>query len=96
MTTLDNFSTETQWRVVGMDEMLRRSGFQPRANCDFEHPKPLALVPKERSLMYSSAMLSQLRLFGGVRCYRQSLHTDGIETQKLGKTICDVPTAKSI
>jgi hypothetical protein len=41
-------------------------------------------------------LLGQLRLFGGVRCYRQSLRTDGIETQKLGKTICDVPTAESI
>src|SRR5882724_7360508 len=41
-------------------------------------------------------LLGQLRLFGGVRCYRHSLHTDGIETQKLGETICDVPTAESI
>jgi hypothetical protein len=41
-------------------------------------------------------LLGQLRLFGGVRCYRQSLRTDGIETQKLGETICDVPTAESI
>src|SRR5258705_490160 len=41
-------------------------------------------------------LLGQLRLFGRVRCYRQSLHTDGIETQNLGKTICDVPTAESI
>jgi hypothetical protein len=32
----------------------------------------------------------------GVRCYRQSLHTNAIETQKLGKTICDVPTGESI
>jgi hypothetical protein len=33
-------------------------------------------------------------LFGGVSRYRQSLHADGIETQKLGKTICDVSTAE--
>jgi hypothetical protein len=41
-------------------------------------------------------LLGQIRLFGGVRCYRQSLHSDGIETQKRGKTICDVPTVESI
>jgi hypothetical protein len=40
--------------------------------------------------------LGQLPLFGGVRCDRQSLRTDDIETQKLGETICDVPTAESI
>ena len=84
-------------------EALRSfEGFRSLATCckvpiaDFAHPKPLALVPKERSLMCSSGLPGQIRLFGGVRCYRQSLRTDGIETKKRGKTICDVPPAESI
>jgi hypothetical protein len=56
----------------------------------------LAIVPKERSLMYSSATAQptsatrQRSLLSSVASY--GWH----ETQKLGKTICDVPTAKSI
>ena len=42
------------------------------------------------------SLLGQIELLAGVRCYRPPLHANGIETQKRGQTICDVPTAESI
>jgi hypothetical protein len=64
-------------RIAGTVGLARRN--HPIA--DFEHPKPLALVPKQHFLMCSSATARPTLLFGGVRCYRRSLHADGIETQ---------------
>jgi hypothetical protein len=42
------------------------------------------------------SLLGQIRLFVGVKCYRPPLDANGIETQKRGQTLCDVPTAESI
>src|SRR5258708_37568206 len=69
---------------AGQDELIRASENLGRS------------CPRSALSCAHQPLLGQLRLFGGVCCYRQSLHTDGIEMQKLGKTICDVPTAKSI
>jgi hypothetical protein len=65
------------------------SGAPPRMQADISHENYFENRAQQ-------LLPGQLRLFGGIRCYRHSLHTYGIETQKLGKTICDVPTAESI